>query len=400
MYFQTWSTPAVAGCVLLAAVSGFVAGQHFAPRPSRIGAIDPASTPASRLQPLSVTSSSSGPTATGGALSAMDSWSDEELCRAIENLPVSPDRNADLLEAFESMAMRDPQHALAFARAEKNQRLKTQLLSAVFRGWGRTQPDVAATWILAQPEGTIDVDGAINALFQGAAGTPDRAVELVSRLSASNPSGERSYGDALIYAFGQRGDFRRATDFARASVGENRTEWLAAAYGNWANYDPLAASAVAQQIADPVARTQALDAVMCSWGVSDPAGLANFAVKSLVPGEQQTRALNNALVQWAATDVSAAADWIKAHGLAPEFDQGEAAIATHQSVMRQPEIALRWAESVSDLSLRSRTISAIIDTWALTNRAAALSFLRTTGSLLPTDRNDLIARYTQRSNQP
>ena len=102
---------------------------------------------------------------------------------------------------------------------------------------------------------------------------------------------------------------------------------------------PQNAATAALAIADADLRQSALDAVIAGWGQIDPKGLADFAINNLPDGSQKTHALSDALVFLAGDNVVDAANWIKQFNLAPEFDQGEAAIATQQDVMKQPDVA-------------------------------------------------------------
>jgi hypothetical protein len=251
---------------------------------------------------------------------------------------------------------------------------------------------------LAQPETSLDHNAAISAVLKGAIQNPATAEQLTQWLDRQNPQQSREYGDALIYALGQNGNYQRAADFAVAADGNVRVELLSAAYGNWANYQPQNAAASALEIPDAEARQSALDAVMAGWGQIDPNGLADFAMNHLSAGDQKTHALSDALVCWAGNNVVDAANWINQFGPAPEFDQGEAAIATQPEVMKQPEVALQWAQAIADANLRSRTISAVVETWALSNPSAASAFVQTTTDLLPEDRANVFSTFSPQPN--
>jgi len=313
-------------------------------------------------------------------------------------LPATAARNDALITELEKLAERNPLRAIELAQNELNQRLRKQLLEAAFRGWGKTDAQAAAAWILAQPENGLDHNDAIAAVLKGAVQNPEIAIQLSQWLNQQNPNQSREYGDALIYALEQNGNYQRAADFAIAADGNVRVELLSAAYGNWANYQPQNAAASALEIPDADARQSALDAVIAGWGQIDPNGLADFAMNNLSAGDQKTHALSDALVLWAGNNAVDAANWINQFGPAPEFDQGEAAIATQQDLMKQPDIALRWAQSIIDSNLRSRTIAAIMDTWSLSDPSAVFGYLQTSTDLLPEDRASVFLNLSPHSN--
>ena len=390
MFTPRWSNLGLLGVFTLAMLLGFGAGKLWAPGQRGTAAetnTEVDSAPQKAAVENSAVTHQSGLTKRASKIL-------ETVCRQLMAEAATADRDAQLLAAIEKLAERNPMLAIQIARSEINQRLRSQLLAAAFTGWGKTDATAAATWILSQPEGDPDHNAAIAAVLKGAVENPAAAVQLAQQLSAQNPDQAREYGDALIYALAGAGNFQAAADFATAATDGTRVELLAAAYGSWANYQSQNAATSALQIADPDARQSAMDAVISSWGQTDPKGLADFAAANLPDGDQKTRALGDALIGWAGTDALAAANWINQFSPSPEFDQGEAAIATQQEVMKQPDVALRWAESITDSNLRSRTIAAVVNTWSLSNPSSAMNYLQSTSDLTPEDRAGLLSQMS------
>jgi|GEM_PF-1775513 hypothetical protein len=391
MFKSRWSTFTVLCVATLVATLAFQAGERLQRRQITTGGDGeiPAATAALPAQ-TPVAKKAGVLQSTDGSTSSSESI--EDVVRRLLAQPPTPARNEALLAALEKLARQNPLEAIAFARAEANPNLSREMLNVAFTGWGATDPSRAANWILAQPEGSLDSNAAISAVLRGAVQTnPETAVQLTQHLNQANPSQAREYGDALIYALGQNGGFQRAADFAATGSGEQRAEWLAAAFGNWSNYQPEDAAAFAMGLGDADTRAAAIDAVIPNWAQINPKNLADFAMNNLSDGDQKNRALANALVYWAGNDVVATAQWIGQYKPAPEFDQGEAAIATQQDVMKQPDVALTWAQDISDANLRSRTIVAILQTWALSDRSAAMNYIQNTQDLQPDDRSSLLA---------
>ena len=397
MVVQRWSSLTVVCVSVLTAVLGYYVGKFSDGGPKVIvSAKNLLSDSAATVAPSDLHKTSL-PTDESSS-SAEKVESPEDIFNRLLTQPATPVRNSELIDALEKLAEQNPLRAIELARSEMNLRLRKQLLDAAFLGWGKTGAKDAAAWILAQPETALDHNTAITAVLKGAVQNPDAAIQLTQWLSQQNPQQSREYGDALIYSLGQNGNYQRAADFAVLADDDIRTELLSAAYGNWANYQPQNAAASALGISDADARRSALDAVIGGWGQIDPKGLADFAMNNLSDGDQKTHALSDALVIWAGNNAVDAANWINQFSPASEFDQGEAAIATQQDVMKQPEVALRWAQIITDPNLRSRTIVAIIETWSLSDSSAALNFSQTSTDLLPEDRAQVFSKLSPQSN--
>jgi len=369
---------------------GVWAGMHLGHSPNPA-----ASTTVNAAKPATstpVAAVSTAPTAPAPISPSVTSPAPPDLLNLLTQ-PASPARNDALIAALEQLAEQNPARALEIARAESNERLRGQLMDAVFRGWGKTNPYAAADWIASQPAETFNYSTAVASLFKGAVANPDTAVALAQRLISQSPDQARDYGDALIYAFAQAGNFQRAADFAASTDSQHRTEWLSAAYGSWANYQPENAAAGALAIENPDVRSDALNAVIAGWEQIDPKGLANFAVNNLPDSFQKTQALSQSLVQWAAENPTDAANWLNQFGTTPDFDSGKAAIATQQDAMKDPSLAIDWAKTISDPDLRSRTITAVVETWTLSDPAGALHYVQDTPDLRPDDRAGLLAKF-------
>lgn len=394
MFSPRWSTFTLLSLSAVAISLGFCLGQKTRPHPL----------PATRLEKLNFNPSAAP--APAPAFPTMETTVPTGRPVAVAESPArrwfqliarppTPARDNELMAALSQLAVQNPLRAIALASAQTNRRFRAQLLDAVFQAWGQTDPNAAADWILSQPADSLDPDPAIAAVLKGAVQNPSDAIKLVQRLNGQNPGQAREYGDALIYALAQNGSFQYAADFAANSDGQLRTEWLAAAYGSWGNYQPQTAALSALVLPDAEARAGALDAVFDGWGQIDPQGLANFAVNDLPAGNQKTHALSDALVLWAGENPDATAAWINQFGPAPEFDSGAAAIATQTQVMKQPAIAINWAETITDPNLRSRTVAAVVETWALSDLSSALDFSQTSADLTPADRADLLSKLGQ-----
>src|SRR4029079_10583126 len=94
----------------------------------------------------------------------------------------SPSAEAALTKLIEELARSDPQRALFLGMSHRNLHLRTLLVRAALRGWGRSQPEAAATW--ANAHTMLERTDAIDAVLQGAMHDPDGPMKVLQALSA------------------------------------------------------------------------------------------------------------------------------------------------------------------------------------------------------------------------
>jgi hypothetical protein len=316
---------------------------------------------------------------------ATNCW-DEAQWRRLNSQPGTVARNQAMAALLEALAASDPQRALALAQAEKNLILRDTLLHASLRGWGRTAAEDAVNWALANTEAS-DRSAAIAAIFSGAAGNPGEALSVAQRMCVNDPAGAAGYGNSIIDAFCDAGDFSAAVQFvANADNDAHRSIWMAEAYSRWAALQPEQAAQAAAALTDPVARNEALHGIIGGWAQADPAGLTQF-LADLPPGGDRGSMLGQALQSWAQLDPGAVADWINSRGDSPDYDEGVAAVAGASFI--KTDVALGWAESINDPQLRSATLANVLHNWVLEDLPAAKQFFDSTKDLLPADRQQI-----------
>lgn len=372
----------------LCAVS-FIAGRFTGSR----SASPPVSVPAASSQP-SPDSPIPVPVAETAPISiapvpatASPRWDDAQW-QQLSAQPATLTRNNQLAALLELLAATDPQRALALAQAEGNLKLRDTLLQATLRGWAGTAPDAAANWALA----STDEDARANAMRSvctGAVTKPDEAARLLQKICQDHPAHATGFGNALIAAFCDAGNFAAATQFAQSSTDPVAGSiWRAEAYSRWADFQPEAAAEAALALTDPAARNEALHGIVGGWAEADPAALTHF-LADLPEGGERGAMLGQALKHWAEVDPLATAEWINARELSPDFDAGVAAVAGLNNV--KPDFALNWAETITDAKLRSETIAGVLHGWLLEEPGAAKDYLAATKQLLPEDRARLTA---------
>jgi hypothetical protein len=381
MFSQRWSTFSLLSLALAVAWFAFYCG-----RASVVNhRLAPEATPDKKAQSQVIFGKSAGPinSVTPKTENSEARWAE------LSAQPGTPAGENELAGLIEQMARLDPQRAISLAAAQTNLRLRAALLRAALKGWGATNPEAAAEW--AQSETVMDRAQALNALLQGAVEDPGKAASLTAALIQKDSSRALEYGSDLISALSESGQFDRAANFAASGAEHCRDDWMLAAYSRWAEFQPQAAVASAMQLADPGVRATALNAITVGWSPTDPKGMVEYA-QNYLPPEQQSSALSGAIGFWADSDPAAAAVWINQNDLGAASDTGVAEIALSPRLAQKPELAVGWAESISNPQLRLDTLAAVIEKWTAIDFSSAEHYVENSPSLAPEDRLAFRAR--------
>jgi hypothetical protein len=312
-------------------------------------------------------------------------WS-QAAWRQARTQPNTKAGNAAHAALLESLAATDPQGALALAEAEGNRVLRRGLEQAVLRGWARTAPLEAIKWTFGQSN-LSDRSDAMATVFDAAvAADPEMALQAAKAALPLDPGNSVGYGAALVNALCDAGDFSQALQFASSGDDRQRSTWLGETYEKWAALQPQEAAADAAALSDPEARSAALHGVVGGWSQADPGGLTRFLMQLPADADRATM-VGQALQDWVKVDGAAASQWINNSAGSPDLDQGVAAVATMDAL--KPDIAVGWATSISDTTLRSATLATVLRSWAQTDFAAAQQYFQTTGDLQPADRQQV-----------
>ena len=390
---------AVAGALLFAA-AGFLAGRLSVRHagagpdsPAADAAVDPATTP--DKSSAAAAARAGGETPANPAKSSAG-WDERQWSRLLAQ-PGNPARNAALAALLENLAAVDPDRAMALARAEGNLKLRDSLTQASLRGWARLSPTNAAAWAFARPDANAR-ETALSSVFAGlVAADPNQAVSLGKMLIQQHPDEAISCGSRLIDTLCAAGNFEAAAQLAGGGNKEQRSFWEAGAYAKWAEFQPEQAAAAAAALTDPELRNEALHGIVGGWAEADPVALVQFVTK-LPPETDRSSILSQALQYWVKHDAEAASQWINGHEAGPEMDEGVAAVATMESV--KPDVAIGWADSITNPTLRSETLATVIRGWMTADLPAARQYFENTTDLLPEDRQQIAEALTAITGQP
>lgn len=387
-----WSTFTLLGLVGLAALSAFHAGRIFEKHRASIQrrATSPASTPTAQNAPAANPSAAdvADPRDSLQPIEWDRRWSDQS------SQPATPDGERSLAALIEELADRDPQRAISLATQPANLRLRAALLRAAMKGWGRAHAAAAVEW--AEAQGVMDRSQAIAATLQGAVENPESAVQVTTALMQRNPHCALEYGNDLISALTEAGRFEQAATFAASGAAECREGWLLTAFSRWAEFQPETAAAAAARLADTNSKSTAMNSVVVGWAPTNPQALIEFSQRNLSP-EQQGAALSNAIAFWAESDVAAAANWINQHAPGPVADSGVATIALSPKLTGNPQLALDWAQNISNPQLRADTLLTVVERWAAVDFLRAENYVAFSPALAGEERSFISQRLKNQS---
>ena len=323
-----------------------------------------------------------------------DSVDDKRAARKTlepENLPGDPDpsaSNEELLQLARNAIAISPEAALRWAESQSDSWLRERLKEAVLRAWGEADPRSAVNWALAQDEDHRQV--AVSLTLQGAARQPEMALQIGRELLAADSETGKDYGNALVAALGDAGEFPTALRFVNESPAEVRTNWLATAFSFWGGKQPADALEALTSISDPPLHTAAFQALVASWAAAnDFTALAKYAA-TLPAGEDRTFALTQAVNNWSLQDPAELGEWLNSLPPSSELDHAISKLVTQtDGVNRSPEIALGWVAGITDATLRRDSLLHVMKEWLNSDPPAAREYFGKISWLAANERADL-----------
>ncbi len=299
----------------------------------------------------------------------------------------TPKTEREQAASLESLGAKDHVHAMARALAEPNLRLRELFRNAVLRGWASTAPDAALEFAMHLSE--TDNRPAIRAVLVGASEIPENALRLARYLTSGDSPLAKEYGLLAIAALSESGEFESATRFAAGGPADLCDEWLNEAFSQWSEHDPAAALRAFEGITNPEVRSRALQGLVNGWAEANPVGLAEYAWR-LPAGADRALALGRALPNWVTLDPIAASEWLNSRGEDPNLDVGISSVAMMPSlVAHRPEVAVEWAQSITDVTMRAGALRSIAEQWSHDAPAAFRQWLERNPNLSTSDRQAL-----------
>ncbi|HEX4342683.1 MAG TPA: hypothetical protein VH255_04795 [Verrucomicrobiae bacterium] len=373
----------------------FFGGRFSAP--SRVAQINSAPSVVDSISPQKVAAPEVTPAPVEKIKSSAPALVREPDWQQLSSQPRTPARVSALAAMLERLAASDPTRAMALAQAEGNLQTRDIFTQAVLRGWASTAPENAANWALNLTDDNAR-EAAMASVFAGAAADPDAAIRVATLACDKDADQAIGFGDSLIDTFCKDGNFEAAARFAATADGNRRSFWLAEAYSKWSALQPEQAAQAVLAISDPDERNEALHGIIGGWSTADPVALTHFIAQQPDGGEHGAM-LGQALESWVRVDPVAAAEWMNASAKSTDMDEGEAAVARMNDL--KSEVAVGWAESITDKTLRSQVLGDVLRGWALADPTAAKHYFDTSANLQPAERqqiSEILATADQLSN--
>ena len=287
---------------------------------------------------------------------------EEKAWQRLASSTRTPKTERELAASLESLGAKDHARAMARALAEPNLRLRELLRNAVLRGWASTAPDAALAFAM-HLSGT-DNRPAICAVLGGAAQIPENALRLARYLTEGDAPLAKEYGLLAIAALSEAGEFESAARFAASGRADLSDEWLNEAFSQWSEHDPAAALRSFEGITNPEVRSRAMQGLVNGWAEANPVGLAEYAWRLPVSADRAL-ALGRALPNWATRDPIAASEWLNSRGEDPNLDVGISSVAMMPDLIAlRPEVAVEWAQSITDVTMRAGSLRSIAEQWS------------------------------------
>ena len=354
-------------------------------------------------------------------LSALSPQQLNELAVQLKNLPPGKETNAKVAAFFKAWAHLDPVAALRAAAGFKISETKATavqsiitsadaaqaktlarqiqewpadlltheqrngFLSSLLMKWSDLDPIGAAKFFDTIPADTMHFHPAASVIAQNwAAIDPSAAIEWARSHSdtqgfqgamngAINGWWSKDHGAAEQYVA------TRATDSAGRQMASTLVSYIF-------SKDPERAKEWAGKLPDLETRRQAEHVLVIQMAVNDPRDASEYA--ATLPPDVREATLGGAINYWAATDLSAAGEWIK--GLNGPARDEALGTYTYSLLRKDPNAAAAWAVTISDPKIRDKSLNGIATFWLNKDPAAASAWIQNSG-LPATDKRRLLA---------
>jgi hypothetical protein len=156
----------------------------------------------------------------------------------------------------------------------------------------------------------------------------------------------------------------------------------------WARTDPAAVAAWLDALPAAIDTMVAQVTVHRIWAGTDaPAAVSHALAIWKTSGASEPLAAG--ISAWIVRDAAAAGAWIAAQPRDPVLDRAAAELARSDAVVQQPDIAIRWAQRISNDGQRLQSLETFFARWLDVDRFAARQYLRSSQLLSEQDRSEL-----------
>ena len=130
------------------------------------------------------------------------------------------------------------------------------------------------------------------------------------------------------------------------------------------------------QYAGEEAGQRAVNRVANEWAEDDPQAVLSWA--DSLPDAAKAEAYGEAFEEWTRQDATAAGDFLT--GMEPSFARDSAVEEFATTLSREePATAIQWAETISDVEMRTDALTQVARSWFYRDREAASQWIETSG---------------------
>jgi RNA polymerase sigma factor (sigma-70 family) len=146
----------------------------------------------------------------------------------------------------------------------------------------------------------------------------------------------------------------------------------------WAGRYPGEAQVYVERLPDPALRSEAAGQMGPGLMAGlEPEKAAAWWLSQTTEGDRPA-ALSSIMHRWTEIDLVGAGDWLGKQGNGPEVDGAKRTFAT-QAMLRAPQAAIEWANTITDAQQRMRTMQAVHRLWRNQDAAQAQAWLGGSG---------------------
>ncbi|MCH1505017.1 MAG: sigma-70 family RNA polymerase sigma factor [Verrucomicrobiales bacterium] len=323
-----------------------------------------------------------GVAASATALGYISKVLPEHMEKALEIASKLGDRPAATLvtkNLLTHWAESHPFQALAWAQSGGAAGSQPQALpDGLLKMWAGGDPRALLNFVSKASAGSVRhsplSESVIGTIFRTTA-EKDPALALSDLRRLFTPT-ERSQALRGIFDTVQNDDQRAtvARQVEKLKNDEIRVQARRSMIEHWARKAPSAAARYVEKAEPAWERTRLMDSLGMTWLQADPSTAAEWWVTHAPGPDTLVKVINI----WSQTDPNAAGKWLAKQDPGPPSDAARMTFA-RQVADLDPESALRWAETVSDASMREGTIDHVFAGWHVRNATAANTFLQSSG---------------------
>lgn len=326
-----------------------------------------------------------------------------DFFEAMKMPETDPKRMERLRDTLEKIAAVNPLLAIELAAKINSLRERERAESAILEIWARSDPAAALAWAQNNlGNETFYVRSTkLEAIYRGyAAFNPNAAFLQASQLSTASATEARLRSrilNEIIETQIENGGILEAKATIEAlEEGREKEDLMREMIDSWASYDPASAVAYINQLGES-ASARLKSTLAAEWAESDPAAAAAWLSSLSQDDPAVGMAADNIIREWARYDMNASAEWLNSLPATPELDRAVAGY-TFQAAEEDPEVAMSWAESISNDRMRTHLMERVAAEWKSSNPEALKTYVE--ASDLSAEQKQVLLEAEQRGGPP